>query len=158
MTLSKFASRRRGFTLIELLIVIVVIAILALIVIPRLMGAGRKAKEASLKGNLQQLRNAISQFQADTGVYPSALTDLVAKADGSNLGITDTTAKASYKGPYLTPSGGVKITGYPGLPRNPFVDATETDVTKHWTYESTGGTVKSAFTGETIDKEAFTDL
>jgi prepilin-type N-terminal cleavage/methylation domain-containing protein len=34
----------RGFTLIEMLIVIVVISILAMIVIPRLLGAGRKAK------------------------------------------------------------------------------------------------------------------
>jgi type II secretory pathway pseudopilin PulG len=144
--------------LIELLIVITVISTLALIVIPRLMGASRQAKEATLRGNLFQLRNAISMFQADTGTYPSALTDLVAKSDGSNLGITDTTAKASYKGPYLTPSGGIKISGYPGLPRNPFLDATETDVTKHWTYDSSSGTVSCAFTGSTLDGENLTDL
>ncbi len=65
MTFPVVAARRRGFTLIELLIVIVVIAILALIVIPRVMGASRKAKESSLRGNLQELRNGLEQFQAD---------------------------------------------------------------------------------------------
>ncbi len=50
------AMRHSGFTLIELLIVIVVIAILALIIIPRVMGASRRAEESTLKNNLQQLR------------------------------------------------------------------------------------------------------
>ena len=44
-------SRNRGFTLIELLIIIVVIAILALIVIPKLTDASRKANmEAAKQG------------------------------------------------------------------------------------------------------------
>src|SRR3989304_2227488 len=77
----------RGFTLIEMLIVIVVISILAMIVIPRLLGAGRKAKESALRGDLQQLRNAIQQFEADCGDYPAALGDLMpAPAAGSNGG------------------------------------------------------------------------
>ncbi len=83
MSISAFAARRRGFTLIELLIVIVVIAILALIVIPRVMGASRKAKEATLKGNLHEIRNALEQFQADTGGYPTTanLIDIVAPSE-----------------------------------------------------------------------------
>ena len=52
-------KKRDGFTLIEVLIVVVVIAILAVLIIPRLLGTGRKAKEAVLKGQLQQLRKAI---------------------------------------------------------------------------------------------------
>jgi prepilin-type N-terminal cleavage/methylation domain-containing protein len=72
--------RSKGFTLIEMLIVIVVIAILALIVIPRLLGAGRKAKEATLRGDLHQVRNAIQQFEADCGDYPSAISTLMTAA------------------------------------------------------------------------------
>jgi len=41
MPQSKNTTRRRGFTLLELLIVIMVIAILTLIIIPRVMGAVR---------------------------------------------------------------------------------------------------------------------
>jgi len=56
-----------AFTLIEMLIVITIIGVLAVIVIPRLLGTGRKANEAALRGTLHQLRNAIQQFQADCG-------------------------------------------------------------------------------------------
>src|SRR3989337_1159897 len=77
----------RGFTLIEMLIVIVVIAILALIVIPRLLGAGRKAKESALRGDLHQLRNAIQQFEADLGDYPLTLDQLVADAGSPPSGV-----------------------------------------------------------------------
>ena len=55
-------KRRSGFTLIEVLIVIVVIAILAAIVVPRLLGAGREAREASLRAHLQEIRNALGLF------------------------------------------------------------------------------------------------
>jgi len=60
----------------EMLIVIVVIAILALIVIPRLLGLGRKEKELALRSNLLLLRNAIQQFEADCGDFPAELSNL----------------------------------------------------------------------------------
>jgi type II secretion system protein G len=129
-------ARRRGFTLIELLIVISVIAILALIVVPRLLGAGRKAKESALKGNLQQLRNAIEQFQSDTGVYPLVLADVVAPAEAD---VTATIPADSYKGPYLTPKGGI---GGVGLPKNPFSDPTSAVEADHWLYDDADGSVK----------------
>jgi len=65
--------RRTGFTLIEVLIVIVVIAILAAIVIPRLLGAGRAAREASLRADLETIRKGVALFQADAGTYPESL-------------------------------------------------------------------------------------
>ncbi|MHB9133264.1 MAG: type II secretion system protein [Armatimonadota bacterium] len=144
---------RRGFTLIEMLIVIVVIAILALIVIPRLMSAGRKAKEATLKANLQQLRNAIGQFEADCGVYPTNLNDLVA---GSETQLATTgIPNGSYKGPYLTIGGGVAGSG---LPLNPFgpVNSTTANITDHWTLS--GGTVTSTITGTTLDGITYANL
>lgn len=164
MTSTKLAARRRGFTLIELLIVIVVIAILALVVIPRVMGAGRKAKEATLKANLHQLRNALEQFQADTGAYPSVLTDLVrAKTDAPAAGVDENgdnvdIPAGSYQGPYLNTSGGINNNG---LPVNPFKDpqdADYTDETAHWTYEN--GEIHPAIPtdGETLDHIPYTNL
>lgn len=128
-------SRRRGFTLIELLIVISVIAILALIVVPRLLGAGRKAKESTLRGNLQQLRNAIQSFQSDTGVYPADLDDLVAATGGD---VSATINTADYKGPYLTTTGGI---AGGGVPKNPFTDPASATLTDHWNYDADAGTV-----------------
>ena len=57
-------SRNRGFTLIEILCVIIIVAALAMMVIPRLAGAQRKAKEGQLSGNLKMLRNAIERFRS----------------------------------------------------------------------------------------------
>ncbi len=144
-------THRRGFTLIELLIVISVISILALIVIPRVMSASRKAKEATLKSNLQRLRASIAIFQADTGVWPNALADIVATQGTNPTG----TANLSYKGPYLTPNGGVANTG---IPANPFGDPTAA-LTTHWTYSNADGSVISAISGTTLDNaQPYTQL
>jgi len=135
--MSRMVTRKhKGFTLIEMLIVIVVIAILALIVIPRLLGAGRKAKEATLRGDLHQLRNSIQQFEADMGDYPAVLEDLVAAkpfpAGTGGQGI-DLDAEG-YQGPYLrTPDG--------NLPKDPFQDQS---VAATWTYDPPTGEVHSA--------------
>jgi type II secretion system protein G len=146
---------RRGFTLIELLIVIVVIAILALIVIPKLMGAARQAKESTLKANLQRIRSSVAQFQADTGVYPAAIADVVAgTAPTAGAGGASIPA-GSYKGPYLTAKGGI---GGNGLPMNPFVAATDGTVSDHWTYATADGSVSSTVTGTTVDGVSYTAL
>ena len=134
----------RGFTLIEMLIVIVVIAILALIVIPRLLGAGRKAKEATLKGDLHQLRNSIQQFEADMGDYPADVTDLVATTapTGQGGGGLDLDS-AGYQGPYMrTPDG--------NLPKDPFTGAPDT-----WDYTASTGEVHSGSTLTGLDGTAY---
>ena len=133
----------RGFTLIEMLIVIVVIAILALIVIPRLLGAGRKAREAALKGDLQQLRNAIQQFEADCGDYPASLGQLMTRPTGGTGGsgtiMLDT---VSWQGPYLrTPDG--------NLPKDPFTSGTT------WTYTAASGDVHSTSTLTALDSTSY---
>lgn len=126
---------RPGFTLVEMLIVIVVIAILALIIVPRFMGAIRKSRESSLRAELRRLRLAVSQFQADTGVWPADLDDLV-QTDPSS--ITADIPGNSYKGPYLTENGGIAGTG---VPVDPFATAGSTTLSDHWSYDSGDGTV-----------------
>ena len=68
--------RRRGFTLIELLVVLAVIATLLTLALPRYFGSVEKSKEAVLKENLFQMRDAISRYHADKGRYPESLDQL----------------------------------------------------------------------------------
>ena len=70
--------RRFGFTLIELLVVLSVIAILLTLAVPRYFGSIDKSKEAVLKENLNQMRDAISRYYADKGKYPESLDSLAA--------------------------------------------------------------------------------
>jgi general secretion pathway protein G len=67
---------RRGFTLIELLVVLAVIATLLSIAVPRYYSSIDKSKEAVLKENLYQVRDAIGKYYADKGKYPESLAAL----------------------------------------------------------------------------------
>jgi general secretion pathway protein G len=71
------AGKARGFTLIELMIVLVVLAILASIVVPRYLDRVDEANETVLKQDLVGMRTAIDQFYRDKGKYPDSLNDLV---------------------------------------------------------------------------------
>jgi general secretion pathway protein G len=100
---------KHGFTLVELLVVIVVLAVLAAIVLPKFMNSSRRGKESALRSDLKLLRNAVSLFNADTGYYPKAMTDLTATTapsvatakgiDGS--GVETSYLPADWHGPYL---------------------------------------------------------
>ncbi|HUT74660.1 MAG TPA: prepilin-type N-terminal cleavage/methylation domain-containing protein [Armatimonadota bacterium] len=144
--MQRFLSRQRGFTLIEMLIVITIIAILALIVIPRLTAAGRRGKEASLRADLKQLRDAIERFEANTAAWPPSLADLMA-ADGSAVsadvdGRGMSVDRAGYEGPYLR-------TGSGSLPADPFTGAAD------WTYNSSTGEVHSSSTLTALDASTY---
>jgi general secretion pathway protein G len=67
----------RGFTLVELLVVMAIIATLLTIAVPRYFGSLDKSKEAVLKENLYQMRDAISKYYADKGKYPESLDMLM---------------------------------------------------------------------------------
>jgi general secretion pathway protein G len=69
----------RGFTLIELLVVLAIIATLLTIAAPRYFGSMEKAKEAILKEDLYQLRDAIGKYYGDRGKYPESLDALAAE-------------------------------------------------------------------------------
>ena len=76
----RFGLRRhgaRGFTLIELLVVISMISILAAMGIAQYRNSVRRAEEATLKTDLFHMRDAIDQYYADKGKYPSTLDALV---------------------------------------------------------------------------------
>ena len=68
----------KGFNLVEILIVMVIIGILVAIIIPSYKHSVLRAKEAVLKENLFQIRDAINKYYFDKKKYPSSLSDLVA--------------------------------------------------------------------------------
>lgn len=72
-------SAQKGFTLIELLVVMAIIATLLTIAVPRYFHSVEKSKEAVLRQDLAQMRDAIDKFYGDSGRYPSTLEDLVTK-------------------------------------------------------------------------------
>jgi general secretion pathway protein G len=65
-----------GFTLIELLVVMTIVALLLTLALPRYFGSVDKSKEAVLKENLHQMREAISRYYADKGRYPESIDSL----------------------------------------------------------------------------------
>lgn len=69
----------RGFTLIELIVVMAIIALLLTLAVPRYFNSVENSREAVLKQNLAQVRDALDKYYGDNGKYPDSLEDLVKK-------------------------------------------------------------------------------
>ena len=71
-------KRQAGFTLIELMVVVIIIAALAGMVLPRVIPASDEAKKNIAKGDMANIAVALKLYRLYTGAYPqslSALTD-----------------------------------------------------------------------------------
>lgn len=60
-----------GFTLIELMIVVIIIAALAAMVAPNLIGRSDEAKAKIAQGDLASLDTALKLYRLDKGAYPT---------------------------------------------------------------------------------------
>src|SRR3982751_1235380 len=69
--------RERGFTMIELMVVMFLISVLAAMGMAQYRNSVTYSREAVLKEDLFRLRDAIDQYYADKGQYPSTLDALV---------------------------------------------------------------------------------
>src|SRR4051812_5039300 len=70
-------ASERGFTMIELMVVLALISVLATMGLAQYRQSVIYSREAVLKQDLFQLRDAIDQYYADKGHYPSTLDALV---------------------------------------------------------------------------------
>jgi len=61
----------KGFTLIELLVVMVILAMLAAIVGPKLFTKVGKGKQSAAKTQIEMLGQALDSYRLDTGHYPN---------------------------------------------------------------------------------------
>src|SRR5437016_1665024 len=84
----------RAFTLVELLLVLVILAVLAGIVVPKFTKRSEQARIAAATTDIANLGTALDTFEVDTGRYPTSDEGLRALMDAPG------NAK-EWKGPYL---------------------------------------------------------
>ncbi len=61
---------QRGFTFVEIMVVVAILAILAAIVVPRIMGRTDEAKITAAKVQMRNIEGALKLYKLDTGKYP----------------------------------------------------------------------------------------
>jgi prepilin-type N-terminal cleavage/methylation domain-containing protein len=77
MVLAARRTHSKAFTLVELIVVIVVLAILSGVAIPKYFDYAAKAKESACKGTLGAVRSAIANYYSNqlvtngSGAYPT---------------------------------------------------------------------------------------
>lgn len=69
--------KRKGFTLVELLIVVLILAALAMIAVPRMVASAQTAKQAACNTNVDLINSQIELYRATNGSAP-VLADLLA--------------------------------------------------------------------------------
>jgi general secretion pathway protein G len=91
---NKTARRHQGFTLVEMLLVLVILATLAAIVYPKVMGRSEQARFTAAQTQIANFKTALDAFEVDNGYYPkgkNGLGDLLVKPRDA----------VSWHGPYL---------------------------------------------------------
>lgn len=94
MSLTRNQPVRRAFTLIELLLVMVILAILAAVVVPKFTARSKDAKIAAAKTSISAFSTALAAFEVDMGRYPTA-------SEGLAVLRTPPADASDWKGPYV---------------------------------------------------------
>jgi general secretion pathway protein G len=64
-------ANERGFTLIELMVVMTILALLAVLVVPKLVGRTDDAKVTAAKVQIRNIESALQLYKLDNGFYPT---------------------------------------------------------------------------------------
>ena len=99
----------RAFTLVELLLVLVILAVLAMVVVPKFTGRSEQARQTAARTVVTSIAGALDTFEVDTGRYPQSLEELLRQPGNVQ----------NWHGPYLSkmpvdPWGNPYIYRYPG--------------------------------------------
>jgi len=111
--MSQPMQRAAGFTLVELVMVISLIAIISVVAIPNFLDFGDDARDAVTRDEMAALKRAIvgdgrvvsgntfayAGFEADTGVLPVTLADLVTQPVA--IATYNPLLRRGWRGPYV---------------------------------------------------------
>lgn len=74
-----FTEKKSGFTLIEILLVVMIVAALSAMVIPRLVGRSEQAKRSVAQSDIDaHLATALKLYELDNGNFPTTDQGLIA--------------------------------------------------------------------------------
>ena len=82
----KIQTKQTGFTLIEIMVVVVILAILASVVVPKIMDRPDEARIAKARQDIRAVESALGLYKLDNFVYPTTdqgMEALVTKPSGS---------------------------------------------------------------------------
>ena len=75
---SRAARFPRGFTLVEIMVVVVILGILAVLIVPRVVGRTDEARAVAAKQDIAATMQALKLYRLDNGRYPSTEQGLAA--------------------------------------------------------------------------------
>ena len=108
-------SRPHGFTLVELLLVLVILAVLATVVVPKFTGRSQQARITAAQTDIANIEVALDSLEVDCSRYPSTQEGIKALVERPA-----TVPENEWKGAYLKrgvpndPWGNPYVYRYPG--------------------------------------------
>jgi general secretion pathway protein G len=72
------AAGRAGFTLVEVMVVVVILAVLAALIVPKVIGRPDEAKVIAARHDIGAIRQALDLYRLDNGRYPTTEQGLAA--------------------------------------------------------------------------------
>jgi general secretion pathway protein G len=132
--------QREGFSFIEVMIVVVILAILATLLIPRVMGRTEDAKRAATKAQISNIESALQLYKLDNGNVPSTEQGLKALVERPVAGPPAPNWKA---GGYL-PKVPVDPWGFPYKYTTPSTQGGEFEIISFGADGTPGGEGKNA--------------
>jgi general secretion pathway protein G len=85
--ITRHSSTDEGFTFIEIMVVVAILAILAALVVPRIMGRTDDAKRTAAKVQIRNIEGALQLYKLDNGVYPTTEQGLKALVEKPSVGV-----------------------------------------------------------------------
>lgn len=75
----------RGFTLVEVMVVVVILAVLAALIVPQVIGRPDEAKVVAARHDVAAISQALKLYRLDNGRYPSTEQGLAALVERPSL-------------------------------------------------------------------------
>jgi general secretion pathway protein G len=130
--MKKINRRQAGVTLIEMMVVVVIIALFAALVLPRMMGQADKARKTAARAQINAFMTALGSYKLDTSSYPTTeqgLQALRVKPENVN----------NWQGPYTDKEIDNDPWGHPYVYRFPGEHGDEPDITCYGADGQPGG-------------------